>query len=841
MRKYFPGFMLLAVLLWPAFAAASAVPIPEQAAPLMDTAGILSDAEADSVRQAMEQANFTLYLYTVDSLNGQPIDELARRTFDAWSLGSEDALMIIALAEQEVYLEAAIGGTVDRAIMQSDELRGDNPYARLMDYYFIPYAADGDFTQAIRSVIAWLDEAIAEADRNKQEIPTPDRTDAANPPQSSPTASGRSMSGQGAVWFLIAVIASAAIVCASVILKRRIGMKRKLTAAREKHRATLGVVNQLDQELRTTVELTRGQSHEAARALSERHYELLQAATAFLEELRTFAVPLWVSGETAARAEALVRQAEEYAASAAALAEELRTFQQIERETGAQLKQLQTAWEQAVQQLKRHIEETGYSSEALEARNGEIGEILERCHDAIAFDPLAVKPMLEPLPERLAALGSDIARIRQLAEAEAQFPERLQAVKSQLDARIAEERLLCTEIEPYAFLERTNEQLAQLNRALQQGDAQQAAAIVDRLNDWMEDARGQVERAVQARDWNIGAIGEIKAKRAVFDEKFFDDLKRALEALQATYAAEHWQAIPERIDMIEHRCREIDRMLPETAAWNDPQVQKYLQAREALQRMIRWLEEMHAASRSILDTEAELERRYHQLSERFKQLSLQLENGSAAMSRYHLNTDAALIRMMRDCGDLQSAAEQSFRQAPRSLNLIENRLNAAEQGLDRFTETLQAEIRFKEEAARKINTYEQQFEAAFHKCRAYIHRSPYQNEHEQLRTKMYEILERRDYETLQSLLAHGSALMDRMIRDYEIKRRQERERMQRRMHPPGGGFGGGGSGGFGGGPRGGGGGFSGGSRGGGGSFGGGSRGGGSGFGRGGSRGGGSKW
>src|SRR5690606_17001544 len=88
--------------------------------------------------------------------------------FAAWSLTGQDALMIVAIAEREVYLEVKIGGVIDRAIMQSTELKGaSNPHSLLLDYYFTPSAADGDFAQAITTVAKQIDVMKSELERNQ--------------------------------------------------------------------------------------------------------------------------------------------------------------------------------------------------------------------------------------------------------------------------------------------------------------------------------------------------------------------------------------------------------------------------------------------------------------------------------------------------------------------------------------------------------------------------------------------------------------------------------------------------------------------------------------------------
>ena len=815
------ALMMLAIglVLFPV--AANAAPVPEKSGQIIDQAQLYSPSELAEVQKAIDGASFSFYLVTLESLEGEPIDSFAKATFEAWSLEPEDALMVVALEEREVYIEVLIGGIADRAIMQDPELKGGNPHSLLLDYYFSPNAASGDFVKAVTSVIAKLEKSIAEMKSNAGQAPSPgggsagsqspapgqDAASGKTPAQSGESASGsgRSAAGGGPnllaefgravrniVVFLIAAYAAVKILkLVFRIWKSRRELASKWKNLQETHQSTLGVMHKLDQELPASAELAKGESAKLLHKLRERHYDLLQETSAFAEKLSAFKPPLWVKEAHRAALRELEEKTEKLASDVNELAEAAERYQKVERESRNRLEQAQQKWEEASAKLKRHIEATGYPSDLLARSCRTLEDELTRCRDVVAFDPVAIGPLVENLPERIDALIREIERVRQTAAKFAELPGRLQALREKLDRTIAEERLICAEISPYAFFERTNEQMARIRAALEKGDSDESSSVLSLIQSWMDDAEAQVARAVQTRDRNKEAVEDIKRRRARFDSPFIALLREKLQELQAEYDTVHWDEIPGQIRQIVETAEMIDRELPEAEKNNSFDTQHYFLAEQTLQRLQTSLAEIEEYARSIMNARAELGAARERLASAHAECARRLAECEDDMTRHGMHNDGRLHGMLQDVQFRLENVSSALQRVPRNIALIEVEIQVAGDVLNQLREALDHEIRVKQDAERRIQALDHMFNTNYSRYRSHIRQSYYKQEYRNISNAMQNALHMRDFPYLLSLIGHGERLIQEMRQEYEQQRRlAEMERQMRRqmrnMYPTGG-------------------------------------------------------
>lgn len=66
-----------------------------------------------SLREISSQGGPEIGILTLNSLNGSPVEEVARKTFDAWGIGKKEKdngiLLIIAMKEREIRIETGYG------------------------------------------------------------------------------------------------------------------------------------------------------------------------------------------------------------------------------------------------------------------------------------------------------------------------------------------------------------------------------------------------------------------------------------------------------------------------------------------------------------------------------------------------------------------------------------------------------------------------------------------------------------------------------------------------------------------------------------------------------------
>jgi uncharacterized membrane protein YgcG len=854
--KRLAGLLLVMLILVPAISYAAA--IPEQAGNIQDTVQLLTSAEKKSIEQEIDKADYSFYLYILDSVGNSSIDRLASDIFEQWNLGADDALLILAMGDREVYLEVQIGGKLDRAIMGSSELSGNDPHSLLLDYYFTPYAADGEFAQALTSIIRKLDMLKAE---HSKAADTPNsgtsNPSVSNPGTSSPSTQPQASSGSaspssgGGAMALLVLVLIALLALLLVQVSRRGALKKLKQSTAEAHRVTLGLVQSLEEELGPMVQLSKGESKTYLTAIKEKHYQLLQASSLFNQELDAYKVPNWVNGAKKLSLETLNQQGQALAAAATEIKNAAAHYNQIEHETSALLETAQKEWQAANQDLQAHIQSSGYASQELRTKLDSVGRLIERCSDSVQFDPMATKPLIEPVPSQVAQLRKDIISIQNHTKLRAELPNQLQDIKKKLDQLINAEQLKCTEIKPYAFFDKVDEQLASLLRALEKGDATEAEVITTRIQGWMDDAVSQVTSSIEARNWNGPAMTELEHQLKRYDDTLMFSLGQKLQELKVGYDQEHWAPIRDKIGQMDRNRVNMAELLVQVRQWHAPDVQRYLEGKRVLEQLQQQLEEMHQWTELVMTVRSQLDEAYQGLSTQFEQASQLLGRTKSDMQLHDLQSDMTLHAMMMKVERAGEDAKRNVELTVRHIPKLTAALQAMVTTLEQFKDAVYAAIRDKQAAEQQINTFNRTFQADYSKYGKYINQSYYSQEFSKIGEGVQSLYRSRDYAMIAALLIQGDQLRGAMRKEYEQKLRQERER-QRQMYRDGGGFGRGGGGGFGGGSSGGfggggsrGGGSSwggGGSRGGGSGFGGGgSRGGGSGFGGGGSRGGKSKW
>jgi uncharacterized membrane protein YgcG len=635
------GFLIFVLCLIPAGALAANIPAKDGY--IQDTAQILSASELADLQQAIDDASYSLYVYTIDSLDGNSISSIASTVFSNWSLGSQDVLLVISMEEHEVHLEVSTGSTLDKSIRQAPEFRGSaNTYTQFIDDYFVPYAAEGNFQEAIMSVIQQLDVL-------KSQLGTPTTSPTENP--SKVTKTQKSNVSTALVFVVMLLIIIVAVVCfqwyrRSSIAKGKKTLKKELEVA-------LGKINQIEQEVGPMVQFSKGESETYLTAIKDRFYELLQSSTEFSNQLEAFVVPMWVTNSTTRGFQTLQQQTQAYTTSSTEILNSLNEYQEMESHTTKLLEQSKSAWKQADQQLKAQIEALGYPLEELKSRSIVIEGILARSSDSIEFDPLHVKALLEHTTEDLAKLSADIELVSKQKSALQQLPEQLQSTKKKLDQLINDEKLTLVEIKPYAFFDQVDGQLKELSVHIQSGNTSEATVTLQRIQGWMDEAVEQVAGSVRARDWNVSAIEVVCNQITQYEDKYLAQLEQMLQVIKQEYHPEHWSHIPEQIIQIRSKISSMDQLLLDVISYNKLEVQRYYEAERNLKQMTEQLVEMDTISQNITKLKTELDHAFEQQVQAMRIVEQKYSVCRASMLESGIQTDARIL-------ELASAAEQSL-------------------------------------------------------------------------------------------------------------------------------------------------------------------------------------
>lgn len=630
--------LILVLCLIPA--ATLAANIPAKDGYIQDAAQILTSSEFKALQQAIDEATFSLYVYTVESLGGSSISSVAASVFTEWSLGNQDALLIIASEEREVHLEISIGSVLDKSITQAPEFRGSaNKYTQFIDDYFIPYAVEGDFQQGIMSVLRQLDVLKEQAD-----------APLANPATSPDNAE---VGGVSTTIVFVVILLTIVIAVACFQWYRRFSVIKGKQILKKELEVALGKINQIEQDIDPIVQLSKGKSEAYLQSLKERFYELLQASTEFNNQLEAFVVPMWVTNSTTKSLQMLQQQTQAYTATSIEILSNLNEYQEMESHTTKVLQQSQNGWKQANSRLRQQLEALGYPLEELLARSASIQADLARGSDSIEFDPMHVKALLEHVPEQIAQLTTDIDLVNKQKSALQQLPEQLQSTKKKLDQLINDEKLTLVEIKPYAFYDQTDGQMKDLSQCIQAGNTSGAAVILERIQGWMEEAVEQVNSSIRARDWNKSAIEIVSDRLSRYDDAHIDQLEQILQEIKQVYNPAHWSHIPEQIEQISSNRSLNGQLLSETISYNELGIQRYYEAERNLKQMIEQLVEMDASFQLISNMRSELDQAYEHRVQAMGLLEQRYSVCKSSMEQSGIQSDDRLLGLL-------SAAEQSI-------------------------------------------------------------------------------------------------------------------------------------------------------------------------------------
>ncbi len=130
----------------------AAISIPSLRGPVMDDAQFLTSTETDLLDKRIRQLmpHIQIQIWTVASLEGEPIESLSIRAVDQWKLGDQkrDNGLLILASKSDRAVRLEVGQGLEGDI--TDSLSG-----RIIDYLVVPAFRDGRYADGF---IAAIDE-----------------------------------------------------------------------------------------------------------------------------------------------------------------------------------------------------------------------------------------------------------------------------------------------------------------------------------------------------------------------------------------------------------------------------------------------------------------------------------------------------------------------------------------------------------------------------------------------------------------------------------------------------------------------------------------------------------
>ena len=141
------AFILFIFTVTPASASVS-IPALQSSTYVYDDAGILdSDTESQTntiLAELKVKTEVQVFVITIPSLNGSTIEEYANELFNTIGIGDKErndgVLLLISSSDSRVRLEIGVG---------LEDVLTDSLSGRILDDYFVPYRADGNYDSAV--------------------------------------------------------------------------------------------------------------------------------------------------------------------------------------------------------------------------------------------------------------------------------------------------------------------------------------------------------------------------------------------------------------------------------------------------------------------------------------------------------------------------------------------------------------------------------------------------------------------------------------------------------------------------------------------------------------------
>lgn len=203
--KRFIIFLLLLVQAFFAAAVLAAPTIPPRPAAgsgiyVQDYANVLIAADKQAIlslgQELDSETTAQLAVITIDTLDGQPIEDYALAVLREWGIGTKEknngALIVVAIGDRRSRIEVGYG---------LEGVLPDGLTGRIQDEYMLPYFKEGDYSKGIVQGY----NAVAATIANSADVQLADIADTQieSPPQSSSTEQGSGLD----FWDILYVIA----------------------------------------------------------------------------------------------------------------------------------------------------------------------------------------------------------------------------------------------------------------------------------------------------------------------------------------------------------------------------------------------------------------------------------------------------------------------------------------------------------------------------------------------------------------------------------------------------------------------------------------------------------
>lgn len=732
-----------------------------------DSANIFSAADVERMTKQLVDQTYNFHVVTVRSLDGEAIEDVSDRLLTQKRLGKKDILLTIAADEREVFLEVPRGSALDRAITE--------PIRSLLDDFFIPYAADGDFAGGVLALADHLLARDAEQAKEHKMAHTPPASD----PGHSTAAAAESIDVEDSGWIgvLIALLVVAAPVVFFLRRKARTSHRRVVVLSENLLKSIAAAMEQLNEYLPYSQGTTGKMLQEVEQSLNE----LIQQANDLEQQILAVKLPRFGMNKK------LKQQLKQQYAHIKTLGEQLtKNKETITRvaEVDRQMKQsLQTArarWEQVAAQFKKLCGDYMFSFAHLREQIDEIGVLIETSDDLEEFDPIEAKKDLDEGVQILERVEQSMQLVQQHIDVYAALPEKIASRQRQIDAIVTDENLKLVDTDPYKNFAQGNELLAEMHQAIKLGRTDASTKALNDIDALLEAALDQVRKLIEIRDGNRKNIHTLEEGLETYTARLDEAFARALQRAEMSFPEKHWRHLPRDFAAMQQKIETIRAELPEVKTMNDDSVQEYKRAQPQIDTLLSLLAEADETKNACLDVFERLMAQRAALADRLRGLDNENVKLRTSLEHHRIPLTDSLHDAYSRIQVCIATVYELLDKEPYALDFIDDELRDLDARVKAFARDVEQTIARKREVERLFRDAQSDFSRSHTRYERLINTSHYRRQFRDSGSEVERLIARGLFVEAAAQITGLRRLMEEMAHDYRRARDAEEEQMRRR-------------------------------------------------------------
>lgn len=717
MRKIFALVLLLSLLRIPGVYAAD---IPVQQGVVTDEAGLLTAQEAEAITRMAATDRYTLYILTIDSLDGADPASYADKVYDTWKLKTRDILLLIAYGDQQTEINFDNPQLQNSLNAWSQNLGGASGSAaitKLLETYFNPYARDGDFAGGISAVIKELQAvdsgpgSAAGGTAGGGTGGTAGGGSGGSGGTAGSSGSGTAETARGGLSFIsLAAIVAGAALLVFLLYVLITGMRRRSGLARQQELLSdlLVRANRALESLQPFQGIVQGKTGELVEGISKRLTSQLVEISALQQTSGQGALPpFYRLSALKAATEQLQQTESNFRTSLEEEEKNIAVISDADRNVKQQITELKQDAPELDGQLQQAAQATGYPLQEIAEDLEALAAQTAKADQLELFDPIAAQDITEEAQERQEQIERDLQDVDAFDDKLKAFPGVLAAARSRISGLIEQNSLHNMKVKPYDSLEQASAAAGSLEAPLRSGDMDEVRRIGAALDALLAEAVAMTERQAMIRQSNRADLETVRSKWGSLTQRR-NELQGKLTEARNQFARQHLDSLEKTLEETGAALRQGAGEVPQIETWTSDARGEYENARSGLDRLLTLQDETEGKFSSIDSSLSSLYERLDSLRRLFTEGQSRVD---AAHSLLHSRGIAAQSRFQLSLLPEYAELEQRLSARPYNLDELESTGRSYASQISSFVEEANRLVRQKEaaeQAARLAMMREQQ-------------------------------------------------------------------------------------------------------------------------------------